>query len=131
MLKTIKPNVLFSALDAEGPDRVVKVRLSKRRNVAMYHPDPAKRQNSGDVPDSSLKYFETMCVLVVLKLVNARLVWEFGTHLGATTANIALNLPKGGVVFTMDLMPAEQFKEWLDERARRSKAGRRGKQKKG
>jgi len=50
-----------------------------------------------------LKLLETFLLLGAMKLVNASRVFEFGTFLGSTTLNIALNLPADGKVFTFDL----------------------------
>lgn len=109
MLKHIRPHKLFGLLEAEGPERLVTVRLSKRRGLEMATNDA---KVNPDVADYSLRYLETMILLAVLKLTEARTVLEFGTHLGSTTLNIALNLPKDGVIYTLDLMSGKRFKEW-------------------
>ncbi len=108
MLHHIRPYKIFSALDAEGPDRLVTVRLSKRRGIAMHIQN---KEDGSDEPDHSLTYLETMILLCAAKIVKCEMAFEFGTHLGATTTNLALNLPKSQI-YTADLAPIGNFKEW-------------------
>ena len=109
MIEHIRPYRLFSALSCEGLSRVAHVRISSRRGLKMGANDSTVDLN---IPDSSLLYLETMVLVAVLKLTRARRVFEFGTHLGATTVNLALNLPKEGFVYTIDLVNGARFKEW-------------------
>ena len=109
MVRHIRPHKLFALLEAEGPERLVTVRLSKRRGLGINTNDDTVLP---DVEDFSLKYLETMVLLAALKMTHAWRVFEFGTHLGATTLNLALNLPSGGKIYTMDLIRGDRFKEW-------------------
>jgi hypothetical protein len=80
-LNTIRPYQLFSIV--EPLDRVVTV------------PIPSHRGAGG------LTLLETFVLLAAAKIVKAERVFEFGTFLGATTTNLALNV--AGEVFTIDL----------------------------
>jgi predicted O-methyltransferase YrrM len=46
---------------------------------------------------------ETALLIAAAHAVRARRVFEFGTFLGSTTLNLALNIPEDGRVFTLDL----------------------------
>jgi predicted O-methyltransferase YrrM len=56
----------------------------------------------------SVTLHESVCLAVLMKRVNARRVFEFGTYRGVSTTQLALNLPPGGQVFTLDL-PVENL----------------------
>ncbi len=88
---------------------MAQVRLSSRRGLVMGTDDETQRP---DIPDHSLFYLETMILLAAMKIVGARRVLEFGTHLGSTTVNLALNLPADGYILTLDLVRVQRFKEW-------------------
>ncbi len=51
----------------------------------------------------SISLHEALCLSVLMKRVNARHVFEFGTYRGVSTTQLALNLPPDGLVFTLDL----------------------------
>ncbi len=108
-IQHIRPYRLFSLMEGEGPERVAHVRLSKRRGFAMGSDDETPIPG---ISDFSLLYLETMAVLAAMKIAGASRVLEFGTHLGATTVNLALNLPAHGHVLTLDLVDVGRFKEW-------------------
>jgi len=56
------------------------------------------------LPDSNTPRILETCILVALmKHVQAESVFEFGTFRGINTLNLAVNLPDGGRVFTLDL----------------------------
>ena len=62
------------------------------------------QSNSLIVPPSeigSLTLLETTCLLCLAKLANAENIFEFGTFLGLTTANLAKNLPSN--IYSLDL----------------------------
>jgi hypothetical protein len=106
MIITIKPKILFDLLKSKGKDRLVHTRLPDRR-------DPA-------IDDRSISTLETACLLTLQKIVGATTIFEFGTALGATTLNMALNTK--GIVRTLDLPPAEaaqsvELSPWGSSRA--------------
>jgi hypothetical protein len=81
----IRPYQLFRLFDAPANGRDVHVQVPYRRGYG------------------SLTLLETMALLASLKAVQAKTVFEFGTFVGGTTLNIALNIPADGRVFTLDL----------------------------
>jgi precorrin-6B methylase 2 len=78
---------------------------------AMYTAPLAERTITTPIPHrrawGGINLLETFCLIAGMRAVNARHAWEFGTFLGATTLNIALNLPEDGRVYTFDLSPEE------------------------
>ena len=56
----------------------------------------------------SISLHEAVCLAALMKLANARRVFEFGTYRGVSTSQLALNLPPDGMVFTLDL-PVENL----------------------
>ena len=50
-----------------------------------------------------LAYDSVKIVVSIIKQTRAKNVFEFGTFRGRTTMNIALNLPKEGIVYSLDL----------------------------
>ena len=83
----IRPSKLFDLVPAEGMDRVMQIRIPKRRNL--------------DGPDRSVMLLETMVLLACAELTRATRIFEFGTCLGSTAVNLALN--RDVDVFTLDL----------------------------
>ncbi len=51
----------------------------------------------------SVSLHEAVCLGTLMKLAQARRVFEFGTYRGVSTTQLALNLPPDGQVFTLDL----------------------------
>jgi len=51
----------------------------------------------------SISLHEAVCLGTLMKLVNARRVFEFGTYRGVSTTQLALNLPPDGMIYTLDL----------------------------
>jgi predicted O-methyltransferase YrrM len=51
----------------------------------------------------SVSFIEAVSLGVLLRKCEARRVFEFGTHRGVSTAQLALNVGEGGRVFTLDL----------------------------
>lgn len=85
MISEIRPYQLFSLL-GPGPDRrVVELAIPKRRG------------------EGTLTMLETSVLLACCRIVGAERVFEFGTFLGATTLNLALNVPRWGRVYSFDL----------------------------
>ena len=58
-----------------------------------------------------LPLLETTLLIAALKSVNARRIFEFGTYLGSTTLNLALNTPDDAEVFTFDLPPGLEIQQ--------------------
>ncbi|MES2995303.1 MAG: class I SAM-dependent methyltransferase [Verrucomicrobiota bacterium] len=52
---------------------------------------------------ASVSLIESAALAAMIKLANAKSVFEFGTYKGVSTTQIALNLPDDGVVHTLDL----------------------------
>jgi predicted O-methyltransferase YrrM len=52
---------------------------------------------------ASITLTEAAALAALIKLSNAKRVFEFGTYKGVSTTQIALNLPEDGVVYTLDL----------------------------
>ena len=51
----------------------------------------------------SISLLEAMGLAVLMRRCQARRVFEFGTHRGVSTSQLAANLPTDGMVFTLDL----------------------------
>jgi len=101
MITHIRPKILFSQLKLSNEQKLVTVRL------------PSRRDDSID--DRSASTLETMCLLTLQKIVRPKVTFEFGTCLGATTLNLALN--SDTEIFTLDLPPLKamqtyELKEW-------------------
>ena len=52
---------------------------------------------------ASVSVLEFICLILLLKRVRAERVFEFGTHKGISIAQLALNVPEGGEIYTLDL----------------------------
>lgn len=52
---------------------------------------------------ASISVLEFMTLILLLKRVGARNVFEFGTYKGVSITQIALNVPEGGRILTLDL----------------------------
>lgn len=52
---------------------------------------------------ASVSLTEAAALAALIKLSNAKSVFEFGTYKGVSTTQLALNLPDDGVVYTLDL----------------------------
>ena len=81
----IRPYKFFQLLEAAPPQRVVQSTLPSRRG------------------GGSLTLLEMNLVIAASRIVEPKQVFEFGTFLGSTTLNIALNIPDDGTVFTLDM----------------------------
>ena len=55
----------------------------------------------------SVTLLEAMSLGVLMRRCNARRVFEFGTHRGVSTSQLAANVPADGEVFTLDLPRAD------------------------
>ncbi len=52
---------------------------------------------------ASVSPMECNALAALLNLVDAKRVFEFGTYKGVSTTQLAMNIPDGGMVFTLDL----------------------------
>ena len=95
----IRPYQLFRLFDAAANSRDVGVQLPFRRGYG------------------SLTMLETMILLAAVKAVDAKTVFEFGTFLGSTTLNLAMNVADGGQVFTLDLPDDSQITQHAEDAA--------------
>jgi len=85
----IRANKVFSAVKQRGPSRVAHVRIPLRF-------DPEQE-------DHSPTLFETYLLIALMKLTDATGVFEFGTFMGVTTLNLALNARAGAEIYTLDV----------------------------
>lgn len=81
----IRPYKVFTLFDAPPAERVARFQIPPRRGTG------------------GISMLETALLIAVAQAVSARRIFEFGTFLGTTTFNLALNLPTNGRVFTLDL----------------------------
>ena len=81
----IRPYKLFTSVEGAPSDTIVQTVL------------PRGRASGG------LKLLEMFVLLAASRLVEAKRLFEFGTFLGNTTLNLALNIPDDGKIFTLDL----------------------------
>lgn len=88
-MRSVRPYQFFELLDAPIPDRAARVTIPHRRAAG------------------TLTLLETFVLIAAMKIVKANRVFEFGTFMGATTLNIARNLPEGGSIFAFDLDPSD------------------------
>ena len=61
---------------------------------------------------ASVSVFEYICLIVLVKRAKAMRVFEFGTYKGVSITQLALNLPAGSSIYTLDL-PEEPIKTRL------------------
>jgi hypothetical protein len=81
----IRPYKIFGLVEASPAERIVQLQLPPRRG------------------EGGLTLLEACIVIAATKAVKARRAFEFGTFLGSTTLNLAINIPENGEVFTLDL----------------------------
>jgi hypothetical protein len=92
----IRPYKIFRQIDPPDlVDRIARV------------PIPVRRGTGG------VSLLETFLILASGKIVHAKRIFEFGTFLGSTTLNLALNSPENAEIFTLDFgkgqtAPAQQ-----------------------
>ncbi len=78
---------------------------------------------------ASISVLEAYSLALLMRRVQAREVFEFGTYKGVSTTQLALNLEPGGRVHTLDL-PDEDDPEWqleISKPSERQIASERGK----
>jgi Methyltransferase domain len=61
---------------------------------------------SGEITEGQLTTIETMCLMAIAHHVKPRVVFEFGTFLGRTAADLALNTGLGAKIYTLDRLTA-------------------------
>jgi hypothetical protein len=83
----IRPHQLFDLVHSPPAERIVQMQIPPRR------------------ADGSLTLLETCLLLSATRIAEAKRIFEFGTFLGSTTFNLALNTPSDGRVWTLDLDP--------------------------
>ena len=83
----IRPYQLFTLLDS-APTTIAHVPIPSR---------PAK---------GGVTLLESFLIIAASRLVSARRLFEFGTFMGGTTLNLALNTPGDAQIFTIDLDPS-------------------------
>ncbi len=81
----IRPNKIFTLVNTPPAQRVIQVQL------------PPCRGGGG------VTLLETCLLIAANQIISGHRVFEFGTFLGSTTLNLALNIPEGGEVLTLDL----------------------------
>jgi len=81
----IRPYKVFTLIDTPPLDRIIKVPIPSR-----HGPGP-------------VMLLETFLIIAASRIVAARRIFEFGTFLGSTTLNLALNAPDDAEIFTLDL----------------------------
>src|SRR5262245_41486571 len=81
----IRPFQMFSLLEEPPRERIVQTAIPYRRGVG------------------GVSLLETFLLIAGSRIVRTTRAFEFGTFLGATTLNLAMNLPPKGKVFTLDL----------------------------
>jgi hypothetical protein len=84
-MKHIRPYKVFGLVEASPADRIVQLQLPPRRGTG------------------GLTLLETSVLIAAVHAIHALRVFEFGTFIGSTTLNLALNVPDDGEVFTLDL----------------------------
>ena len=52
---------------------------------------------------ASISVLEFVCLLLLMKKARAQCVFEFGTYKGVSISQMALNLPEGARIYTLDL----------------------------
>src|SRR5437016_4920323 len=85
MICHIRPYRIFNLIDAPPAERVANIALPSRRGMG------------------GVSLLETSLIIAAARVVGARKVFEFGTYLGSTTLNLALNTPEDAEILTIDL----------------------------
>jgi hypothetical protein len=81
-VKHIRPYQVFALLESCPLDRIAQVKIPYRRDI---------------------KLLETFLLVTTMRVVNAKRIFEFGTFMGSTTLNLALNAPDDAEIFSLDL----------------------------
>ena len=89
-LRTVRPYQIFCRVETPANAREISIKLPQRKDLPLL---------------------ETALLIAAMKSVRARRIFEFGTYLGATTLNLALNAPEDAEVYTFDLPPDAQIEQ--------------------
>jgi hypothetical protein len=81
----IRPYRIFTLIETPPSERIASVQIPPRRAAG------------------GVTLLETFVMVAALRVVAARRVFEFGTFLGSTTLNLALNVSDDAEIFTLDL----------------------------
>ena len=81
----LRPYKLFTLFEAPTEERLAQVPLPSRRGLG------------------GISLLETFLLVTAVRIVGAKRIFEFGTFLGSTTFNLALNTPDDAKIFTLDL----------------------------
>jgi Methyltransferase domain len=82
----IRPYRVFTQIDTHTLDeRIVRVPIPARRGVG------------------GASLLETFLNIAASRIVRAKRIFEFGTFMGSTTLNLALNVPEDAEIFTLDI----------------------------
>ena len=84
-LKHIRPYKVFTLVDTPPSERIAHFQIPPRRGAG------------------GISMLETALLIAIAQAVAAKRVFEFGTFLGSTTLNLALNIAADGRIFTLDL----------------------------
>jgi Methyltransferase domain len=84
-MHTIRPFKLFTLVEGSPLERLVQVPIPSR------------------IGFGGLNMLETFSLIAASRIVRARQLFEFGTFLGRTTLNLALNTPDDSEIVTLDL----------------------------
>jgi len=87
---------MFSLIEEPPAKRIVQTAIPCRRGVG------------------GVSLLETFVLIAGSQIVGTTRAFEFGTFLGATTLNLALNLPARGKVFTLDLSESDAHRALQD-----------------
>lgn len=81
----IRPYQVFGLIEAPPSQRAISIALPSRRGLG------------------GPSLLETALIVAASRIVAAKRLFEFGTFLGGTTLNLALNAPDNAEIFTLDL----------------------------
>jgi hypothetical protein len=81
----IRPWKLFASLDAPMNERMITLPMPYRRGLG------------------GLSLIESFILIACARLVDAHRFFEFGTFLGRTTLNLAMNSPEDAEIYSLDL----------------------------
>jgi tRNA A58 N-methylase Trm61 len=59
--------------------------------------------------EASITLYEAAALAALMARTKAKRIFEFGTYKGVSTTQLALNLPPGGELFTLDLPPDQMI----------------------
>lgn len=84
-MDSIRPYKLFTLIEEPPSQRIAHVQIPSRRGMG------------------GVSLLETFLIVASARIVAAKRIFEFGTFLGSTTLNLALNTPDDATILTLDL----------------------------